>query len=124
MNTFEDFLAGIDHPEHQEKLRSILNWIREKYPFLKEEIKWNQPMFVNEGTYIIGFSVAKKHIAVSPEKATMDKFREEIEAKGYGTSAMLIRILWKQEVDYDLLSELIEFQLEDKKGYENFWRQA
>jgi uncharacterized protein YdhG (YjbR/CyaY superfamily) len=34
---------------------------------LKEEIKWNQPMFSDHGTFIIGFSIAKEHIAVAPE---------------------------------------------------------
>ena len=39
----------------------------EKFPQLKEENKWNQPMFNDHGTFIIGFSIAKGHIAVAPE---------------------------------------------------------
>lgn len=55
MEVFADFLAGIDDPFHRERTEEVLTWITEKYPNLKKEIKWKQPMFTDHGTYIIGF---------------------------------------------------------------------
>lgn len=62
MKIFEDYLAQIDNPQHRERTETVLNWVAEKYPNLEPEIAWNQPMFTNHGTFIIGFSVAKQHL--------------------------------------------------------------
>lgn len=124
METFEEFLNTIEDVEHRNKLKSILAWVSEKYPYLKQEVKWNQPMFSNEGTYIIGFSTAKKHIAVSPEKAGMVQFGTKINEAGYSSSEMIFRIGWDEKVDYDLLADIIDYQIKDKEGYSHFWRKA
>lgn len=73
MNDFKTFLDGIDDPNKRYKMEDILSHIKEKFPQLKEEIKWNEPMFTDHGTFIIGFSIAKGHIAVSPESATISR---------------------------------------------------
>jgi hypothetical protein len=119
---FEGFLENIDNLENRKKLEEVLIHISETFPQLKREIKWNQPMFTHHGTYIIGFSTAKYHIAVSPEKFTLDKFREDIEKTGYSTSKMIFRIKWNDDVDYELLEKMIAFNIEDKKDYNKFWR--
>lgn len=122
MNTFEDFLNQLDNPEHAAKLESIFDWIEEQYPQLEKVIKWNQPMFLHKGTYIIGFSTAKAHIAVSPEQATIQEFEEAINQVGYSQSKMIFRIKWSQDVDYSLFEKLIDFQLKEKENYPKFWR--
>jgi len=119
---FTEFLNKIDNLENREKLEEILVHISETFPQLKREIKWNQPMFTHHGTYIIGFSTAKPHIAISPEKFTLDKFLEDIEKAGYTSSKMIFRIKWTDDVDYDLLDKMIAFNIEDKKDYGKFWR--
>ncbi|MBN2268109.1 MAG: DUF1801 domain-containing protein [Acholeplasmataceae bacterium] len=122
MKTFEDFLNTIDLVEHQMKLKEILDWIKITYPNLKERIAWNQPMFTDHDTFIIAFSVSKKHIAIAPEKVAIDKFLKDIEASGYETSTMLFRIKWKDTVDYNLLKKIIDFNIESKKEHTKFWR--
>lgn len=64
MEIFSEFLAKIDNPEHRERTEEVLSWVKNKFPNLEPVIKWNQPMFTDHGTYIIGFSVSKKHLAV------------------------------------------------------------
>ena len=59
MTVFNKFLEGIDDRSKRERMEQIFTWIRHHYPHLKQEIKWNQPMYTEHGTFIIGFSVAK-----------------------------------------------------------------
>ncbi|WP_339783949.1 iron chaperone [Paenibacillus sp. FSL R7-0313] len=122
METFAEFIARIDNPEHQARTEEVLNWVTEKFPKLKQKIAWNQPMFTDHDTFIIGFSVSKQHLAVAPEKAGINRFSEEITQAGYDHTKELIRMKWKQEIDYSLLERMIEFNIADKAECSTFWR--
>ncbi|GIQ69495.1 iron chaperone [Xylanibacillus composti] len=122
MEVFTDFLARIDNPQHRARTEEVLTWIATTFPALVPEIKWKQPMFTDHGTYIIGFSVAKQHLAVAPERAGIDRFAEEIAKAGYDHTKELIRIHWEQPVDYSLLEGMIAFNMMDKADCSTFWR--
>lgn len=122
METFDDFLATIDDPEQRAKLDDVFAWVRETFPHLEERIAWNQPMFTDHGTFIIAFSVAKAHFAVAPEAVPLEMFNERIQKAGYTQTKQLFRIKWSQDVDYDLLRDIISFNIEDKAGHTSFWR--
>ena len=79
-------------------------------------------MFTDHGTYIIGFSAAKHHIAVAPEKAALNLFAQDIAQAGYEHSKELIRIPWEKPVEYALLQKLIAFNIADKAECTTFWR--
>ncbi len=117
-----DYLAKIDDPNHRERMEEIFKWILEKFPNLKAEIKWNQPMFSDHGTFIIGFSTAKHHISVSPEEFGMEHFADDIVEAGYSATKGLFRIKWSEPVNYQLLEKMIEFNIVDKAGCTTFWR--
>lgn len=122
MEVFEEFLAGIENPQHRARTEEVLGWVTQKYPDLAPKIAWNQPVFTDHGTYIIGLSVAKQHLAVSPEKAGIDHFSDEIVQAGYEHTKMLVRIPWDKPVDYALLERVIEFNIADKAETTTFWR--
>lgn len=122
MIDFQAFLNTIEDPGKRDKMKSILKHINKKYPQLKEEIKWNQPIFSDHGTFIIGFSIAKNNIAVAPEAVVIRNFEQEIQKAGYTHTQQLIRIKWTDEVDYDLLDRIVEYNIEDKKEMTKFWR--
>ena len=122
MKTFQDFLNTIEDPEKKGKMEAILNHIREKYPQLQEEIKWHQPMFSDHGTFIMGFSLAKNNIALGPEAVVIKHFEKDIEKAGYTHTTNLIRIKWTDEVDYDLIDKMVEYNIEDKKNMTKYWR--
>lgn len=122
MDIFTEYLSSIDHPQHRARTEEVFDWVTSKYPNLAHKIAWNQPMFTDHGTFIIGFSVSKKHLAVAPEKAGMEHFSEEIEQAGYDHTKELIRIPWDDPVDYALLQKLIEFNMLDKAECTTFWR--
>lgn len=122
MDFFDDYLSNIDSPVIQEKMREILKWVETTFPDLEPRIAWNQPMFVRKGTFIIGFSYSKKHISVSPEKPTLDKFREELKNQKYEATSMIFKIKLDDDINYSLLKEMIEFNIIDKDNYPKFWR--
>ena len=122
MHPFEAFLNNIDSVAHRAKTKEVLDWVEKKYPNLDLTIKWNQPMFTHKNTYIIGFSVAKKHLACSPEQKTIDIFKDQLTAKGYHPTSMIFRTLWDRDIDYQLLKEMIDYNIKDKEGYYKFWR--
>ncbi|HEM3576497.1 TPA: hypothetical protein U1C15_000104 [Streptococcus suis] len=72
--------------------------------------------------YIIGFSAAKPPISIAPETVTMETFAKDIQEAGYEATSNLFKIKEEQEVNWDLLRNIIAFNMEDKKGYDKFWR--
>ena len=122
MELFDDFLSKIDKVEHQTRTKEVLDWVLKKYPQLVPRIAWNQPMFTDLWTFIIAFSVAKQHLAVSPEQAGIIHLTDEIEKEGLSYTSMIVRFPWNKTINYELISKMIEFNLEDKKDYETFWR--
>lgn len=119
MEIFNDFLNKISEQDNKKKLQSLLEYISREFPELKPIIAWNQPMFTNYETFIIGFSVAKKHLAIAIETKALETFKEDIK---YEMSKELIKIKWDEDIDYDLIKKLIKFNIEDKKDYKKFWR--
>ncbi|MDR4314797.1 YdhG [Niallia circulans] len=122
MEVFADFLAGIDNPEHRSRTEEVLQWVMKKFPNLVPKMAWNQPMFTDHETFIIGFSIAKQHLAVAPERAGIIQFSEAIVQAGYDHTNQLVRIKWDNPVDFSLLEKMIDFNITDKANCKTFWR--
>lgn len=122
MDVFAEYLAKIDNPEHQARMEDVFAWVMKKFPNLVPIIAWNQPMFTDHDTFIIGFSVAKQHIAVAPERAGINYFSDDIVQAGYDHTKELMRIKWDRPVEYTLLEKMIEFNIMDKADCSTFWR--
>ncbi|ARF13153.1 iron chaperone [Sporosarcina ureae] len=122
MMVFSKYLASIDHPEHRDRTEEVLKWVANEFPNLEPIIKWNTPMFSNDGTFIIGFSTAKHHLSVSPEPAGIANFAGDIAQLGYSATKGLFRIQWNEPINYELLKKIIEFNIQDKADYKSFWR--
>ena len=122
MHCFTPYLETIADLDHRQEMRSLLDTITERFPQLVPRIAWNQPMFTDHGTFIIGFSAAKGHISVAPERKTMVEFADAIEEAGYQASKELFRIRWGQAVNYGLLEAIIEYNVADKADCTSFWR--
>ncbi|MCM3636521.1 iron chaperone [Sporosarcina luteola] len=122
MEVFAEFLTKIDNPEHRARTEEVLTWVKTKYPELTPVIKWNQPMFTDHGTYIIGFSVSKQHMAVSPEEAGVIHFSDQIVEAGYKHTKMLVQFPWNRPFDFALLKKMIDYNISDKAECTTFWR--
>lgn len=122
MEAFAEYLDRIESPMHRERTEEVLTWVAEKFPNLEPKIAWNQPMFTEHGTFIIGFSISKQHLAVAPERAGIDHFADAIVLAGYNHTKELVRLPWNRPVDFSLLEQIIEFNILDKAGCSTFWR--
>jgi uncharacterized protein YdhG (YjbR/CyaY superfamily) len=122
MEVFAKYLAGIDNPDHRARTEEILAWVANKFPNLEPQIKWNKPTFTDHGTYIIMFATAKNHLSVLPEEVGIAHFADDIAQAGYSATKRLFRIPWNEPVNYELLEKIIEFNIQDKAEYTNFWR--
>ncbi|MFC5369497.1 iron chaperone [Arcanobacterium bovis] len=122
----EDFLVPIlkkiPDPNNQETALALIERILKTYPQLKLRIAWNQPMFTDHGTFIMGMSFAKAHFSISPEYKGMVTFASKLEELGIDHSKMLIRFPWKDDVPFALIQEIIEFNIRDKADVNTFWR--
>jgi len=87
------FLSNFKNPILKFKLEPIFEQIQKEFPNLTVELKWNQPMFIMNGTFIIGFSFAKNHISIAPEAVTMAIFTNDIKAANYEATNNLFKIM-------------------------------
>lgn len=122
IRTLDEFLTTIPEGPKRDRMIEVLDWVKATYPDLELRIAWSTPMFTHHGTFIIGFSAAKMHMAVSAEKATMDHFADVMQERGTDRTAMLARLPWSKPLDYELLAEFIDYQLATKKNVTSFWR--
>ncbi|HFU4514340.1 TPA: iron chaperone [Streptococcus suis] len=87
------FFSNFKNPILKFKLEPIFEQIQKEFQNLTVELKWNQPMFIMNGTFIIGFSVAKNHISITPEAVTMAIFTNDIKAANYEATNNLFKIM-------------------------------
>ncbi len=122
MKVFHEYLTSIDNLQQRTRIEGVFTWIITNFPNLHPKIAWNQPMFTDHGTYIIGFSIAKQHLAVAPERAGILYFSDEIIKSGYEHTNQLFKIRWDNPVDYELLKKIISYNIVQKKDSITFWR--
>lgn len=121
METFLPFLNTITNETQKARVTEVLAFVLKTFPSLKPIIAWNQPMFTHQGTFIIGFSVAKQHLAFAPEQVALEQFSNQIAAAGYSQSKNIVRMPWELPVNYDLLKNIIAFNITLKKDCVTFW---
>lgn len=122
MTTYAEIVEKIQDDAHREKYESAIQWLKDNYPNFKMTIKWSQPCFEQDGTFIIGFKPTKKYFTVTGEKGLMEQVADKAVEAGYEITDMTVKILWDEAIDYDLIKEMIAIQLEDKKDLNKYWR--
>lgn len=122
MKILNSYLDEIKIPEQKARMMEVFQWIGEEFPNLEATIKWDQPMFTDHGTFIIGFSMAKHHMSFTPEVAVITSFSGDIKKSGYDHTKGLVKIKWTDEVDYTLLRRIIQFNIDEKAECNTFFR--
>jgi len=122
MEVFKEYLEKIENPQQRVKMEEVFIWISKTYPKLVPKIAWNQPMFTDHETFIIGFSTSKQHMALALEVPAINHFAEDIIKAGYDYTKGLVRIKWNLEINYSLIGKFIDFNILDKAECSTFWR--
>lgn len=121
MNQIDEYLANISEENQRAKLSELLKWVTKTFPNLELQIKWKQPIFTDHDTYIIGFSVAKKHLTVGLETRNLQHVAPLLEQNGIKHGTNTFKIVFTDKIPYDLLNQIIEYVIDDKKEITTFW---
>lgn len=121
MNQIDEYLANISEENQRAKLSELLKWVTKTFPNLELQIKWKQPIFTDHDTYIIGFSVAKKHLTVGLETRNLQHVAPLLEQNGIKHGTNIFKIVFTDKIPYDLLNQIIEYVIDDKKEITTFW---
>ena len=113
---FELYLSKIKDESVKNTTKELLDWVQKKYPTLKPVLKWSQPMFTMDDTFIIGFHASKKHLSITPENDVIIHFQSLIEQYNLEYSTKIIKMNWKNPINYDVITILIDHQMKIKKG--------
>lgn len=122
MNEFSNFLELIIDIEKKNKIEALLTWVNDNFSYLTPKIAWNQPIFLDHGTFIIGFSYSAKHISIAIEIPHLERFKNSILQNGYKCSKALFYIGWNEMINFSLLKEIIQYIIFDKKDCNSFWQ--
>ncbi|MFB9770477.1 iron chaperone [Lactiplantibacillus modestisalitolerans] len=122
LQPFEAYLQALATAEQRDQLTTVLNWVVATFPQLTPRLAWNQPMFTDHGTFIVGFSAAKPHFNVALEAHTLNHFRAEITANGDRATKMLWQINYHAPINWALLEATIQYNLTTKADHTKFWR--
>lgn len=122
METLLEYLDSIKEEGQRQRMKEVLDWTAATFPQLSPRIAWGSPHFTFEDTFIISYSHSKQNLAVSPEYKGLQQFAARFDEAGLIHSKMIVRFPWNKPVDYDLLRDMIAFNLKDKKGYKTYWR--
>ncbi len=122
MEVFAEYLAHMSNPQHKARMEKILGWVAENFTNLIPKTAWNQPMSTDHGTFIIGFSATKSHLAVAPEMSGTLHFFDDMVQAGYDHTKQLFRIKWDSPVNFSLLERILTYNILDKADCSTFWR--
>ena len=116
------YLEKLGETPHRAQLITLLNWVHTTFPQLTARVAWNQPMFTDHGTFIVGFSMAKNHLNIALESHTLDVYRDAITAAGDKTTTMLWQVDFAVPINHKLLAQTIQYNLDTKQAITTFWR--
>jgi uncharacterized protein YdhG (YjbR/CyaY superfamily) len=107
--TPDDFFAALD-PQAATTARAIFAAIVKSHRGLQLVIAWNQPMLRLDGKYVIGLSVAKRHILLNPFSGdVLARFTEELADYEVNKKTFKVPLDWK--VDTQLLGAIARARL-------------
>ena len=107
--TPDDFIASLE-PTAAATVRAIFAAITKTLPKLELVIAWNQPMLRVDGQYVIGLSVAKRHVLINPFSGdVLSALADDL--RGYEVNKKTFKVPLDWKVDVLLLRRLVERRL-------------
>ena len=96
------------HPQSQEHLNNLRNFILQEVPQAEEVISYKMPAYKLHGM-LVYFAGYEKHIGFYPTGSGIKHFEQEIQS--YKFSKGTIQFPLDQELPYDLIRRIIQFRV-------------
>lgn len=120
METLADYLAQAKAPQRRVRMAEVLEWAERTFSGLELRVAWNQPVFTDHGTFIVGISVSA---GIWPFlRGGLGGLFPGNRPGRLCRGKMLFRIPWERDVDYTLLRRMIAFNRTEKAHCKTFWR--
>lgn len=119
----EEYLGSIADERHRAEFKELLDWVHATWPQLVCEVKWNQPMFMDHGTFIIGFTALTNHVTVGSEPRAFEHAMPLIEQQHLKRGKKTFQIPYERSDAWEVLEQIIEFTIADKHDVQTFWDQ-
>ena len=119
----EEYLGSIADERHRTKFKELLDWVHATWPQLVCEVKWNQPMFMDHGTFIIGLTALTNHVTVGSEPRAFEHAMPLIEQQHLKRGKKTFQIPYERSDAWKVLEQIIEFTIADKRDVQTFWDQ-
>jgi uncharacterized protein YdhG (YjbR/CyaY superfamily) len=104
--SLDDYLDGAD-PTIRSTVRAIIETVTSEHPDLELVIAWNHPQLKADDRYVLGLSVASKHILIAPwSKTVLDAFAPRL--TDYTVNKKTFRVPADWSPDAALLRDLVE----------------
>lgn len=108
----DDFYAQL--PEQaRSHLATLRELCRAGLPDATEELKWNQPTFVQDGTRLVMLQAFKAHCSLRFPTRQFASQRAAVEAAGYEAGEGFIKLPYDRELPVPLLEQLIAARREE-----------
>lgn len=82
METLADYLAQAKAPQRRVRMAEVLEWAERTFSGLELRVAWNQPVFTDHWTFIVGISVSAR-ASGRFSGAGLEGFFREIARGGY-----------------------------------------
>ncbi|PSL07279.1 iron chaperone [Cecembia rubra] len=114
-NTFEtidDYINAFPS-ETKRILQKIRETVREAAPEATESINYGIPTFKMHGN-LVHFAAYKKHIGFYPAPSGIEAFKKEVES--FKTGKGTLQFPLDKPIPYNLISDIVQFRLEENKS--------
>ncbi|MCI1984411.1 MAG: DUF1801 domain-containing protein [Bifidobacteriaceae bacterium] len=114
MSVITDYIA--QQPEKPEAVRAHLtqmyHLIKGLLPDAYERLSYSMPAFSTtpQGTNIVYFAAAKKHLGFYPTASGVVHFTTELDAAGISWSKGAIQFPWDHALPIDLITDIVKFR--------------
>lgn len=109
IETLEQYLATLDDTPAA-TVQAVIDAVQREFPDAALKMAWNVPQMQINGKYVMGISVARQHISISPwSNIAMNAYADRLAQ--YDPTENLFRVPVDWQVDAALLRDLIEMRL-------------
>jgi uncharacterized protein YdhG (YjbR/CyaY superfamily) len=117
--TIEEYIAGEQRPDVQEKLVQLAKCIRAAAPGAEEGLKWSMPAFSYK-RILVAFAVFKNHIGFYPAPSVIKAFAESLEA--YKTASGSVQFALNKPLPLPLVAKMVKYRVKESLAEDKKWK--